>query len=148
MRKRLNRYLLMLLGLGAAGTAVFLFAFIRPLPVEVVQPTENVPVKVFGLGTIEARILSKVGFEVGAALIELDADHGDRVEKGDVLARLHSAEQEMRVTKSRAGVINAEAVLKAAEAAVGKARGSYPEETIQQTQTVAPGAVDRLCRDR
>tara|TARA_R110002012_G_scaffold252860_1_gene431810 strand:- start:644 stop:1768 length:1125 start_codon:yes stop_codon:yes gene_type:complete len=102
--------------------AVFLFMFFRPLSVEVARPTENVPVKVFGLGTVEARILSKTGFEAGAALVELNADHGDRVNKGDVLARLRSAEQEARVAKAKAGTVNAEAAVKMAEAAVGKAR--------------------------
>ncbi len=122
MRKRLFRYLLPLLGIGAAGAAVFLFIFMRPLPVEVARPAENVPVQVFGLGTVEARVLSKIGFEVGAALVQLVADQGDRVKEGDVLARLHSGEQEARVAKARAGVVNAEAVVKMAEAAVGKAR--------------------------
>ena len=41
---------------------------------------------------IEAQVLSRVGFEVGAALTELDADHGDEVARGDVLARLNAAE--------------------------------------------------------
>lgn len=122
MRKRLFRYLLPLLGVAAAGAAVFLFLFIRPLPVEVTQPAENVPIQVFGLGTVEARILSKIGFEVGAALVELNADHGDRVKEGDVLARLRSAEQKARVAKAEAGVMNAEAAVKMAEAAAGKAR--------------------------
>lgn len=122
MRKRLFRYLLPLLGIGAAGAAVFLFLFMRPLPVEIARPAENVPIQVFGLGTVEARILSKIGFEVGAALVALNADHGDRVKEGDVLARLHSAEQEARVAKARAGMVNAEAAVKMAEAAVGKAR--------------------------
>lgn len=122
MRKWVLRYLLVLLGLGVAGAAVFLFAFMRPLPVEVARPAENVPIRVFGLGTVEARILSKIGFEVGAALVELNADHGDRVNEGDVLARLHSGEQEARIAKARAGVVTAEAAVKMVEAAVGKAR--------------------------
>src|SRR3546814_2000313 len=78
----------------------------RPLPVEVVRTTDRVPVEVFGLGTVEARILSRVGFEVGAALVELTADHGDRVKQGEVLARLHSGEQEARVAKAKAGLVN------------------------------------------
>jgi len=122
MRKRMIRYLLVALGLVAIGAVVFLFIFLRPLPVEVARPAQNIPVTVFGLGTVEARILSKVGFEVGAALVELNADHGDHVKEGGVLARLRSAEQEARVAKARAGVINAEAAIKSAEAAVGKAR--------------------------
>lgn len=131
MRKRIVRYLLALLGLAAAAGAVFLFIFMRPLPVEVARPVENVPVQVFGLGTVEARILSKIGFEVGAALVELNANHGDQVKAGDVLARLHSAEQEARVAKARAGVVNAEAAVRMAEAAVGKARAVLAQK--QQT---------------
>ena len=122
MKKRILRYVLALSVPVAVGVGVFLFVFMRPLPVEVASPAANVPVKVFGLGTVEARILSKIGFEVGAALVELNADHGDRVRKGDVLGRLHSAEQEARVARARAGVVNAEATVRMAEAAVGKAR--------------------------
>lgn len=122
MKKRFVRYLLPLLGIGATGAAIFLFLLMRPLLVEVLRPTKNVPIQVFGLGTVEARILSNVGFEVGAALVELNADHGDRVKEGDVLARLHSAEQEARIAKAKAGMINAEAAVKMVEAAIGKAR--------------------------
>lgn len=145
MRKRIIRYLLPLLGLGAAGAAVFLFIVLRPLPVAVAQPDENVPVKVFGLGTVEARVLSRIGFEVGAAIVELKADHRDRVKEGDVLARLHSAEQEARVAKARAGIVNAEAAVKMAEAAVGKARAVLAQKkqanerkrALLQRQTVS-----------
>lgn len=131
MRKWIVRYLLALLGLAGAAGAVFLFIFMRPLPVEVARPAQNVPVQAFGLGTVEARILSKIGFEVGAALVELNADQGDLVKAGDVLARLHSAEQEARVAKARAGVVNAEAAVRMAEAAVGKARAVLAQK--QQT---------------
>lgn len=108
MRKRIVRYLMALLGFGAAGLVIFLFIFNRPLPVEVVRPAGDVPVTIFGLGTVEARILSKIGFEVGAALVELNADHGEQVTQGHVLAWLHSAEQEARVARAKAGVANAE----------------------------------------
>ncbi|MEO3429259.1 efflux RND transporter periplasmic adaptor subunit [Pelagibius sp. CAU 1746] len=122
MKRGIVRSLMALLVLAALGLAVFLFVYLRPLQVEVSLPAENVPVEVFGLGTVEARILSKVGFETGAALAALNADHGDRVKKGDVLARLQSTEQEARVAKARAGIANAEAAVRMAEAAVGKAR--------------------------
>lgn len=116
------RYLLALAGLGVVSAAVLLFIYMRPLSVQVARPAEDVPVRVFGLGTVEARVLSRIGFEAGAALVELNADHGDRVRRGDVLARLHSAEQEARVAKAAAGMANAEATLTAVEAAVGKAQ--------------------------
>ena len=40
----------------------------RPVEVEALMPERDVPVRVFGLGTVEARVMSKVGFEAGAAL--------------------------------------------------------------------------------
>ncbi|HRY24902.1 MAG: efflux RND transporter periplasmic adaptor subunit [Geminicoccaceae bacterium] len=121
MSSRLVRLLLALLALGATALAIFLFVFMRPLPVEVARPASQVPIEVFGLGTVEARILSEIGFEVGAALVELNADHGDRVRQGDILARLHGAEQEARVARARAGVVNAEAAVQRMDAAVGRA---------------------------
>jgi len=125
MRKRIFRHLLASLVIGVAGAAVFLLLFMRPLPVEVARSAQDVPVKVFGLGTVEARILSKIGFEVSAALVELDADHGDRVEQGDVLARLHSGEQQARVSRAKAGVANGQAAVQMAEANLGKARAGH-----------------------
>src|SRR5688500_16834943 len=62
-----------------ATTAVYAFLTYRPVTVRVAVVSANVPVRVFGLGTVEARVLSKVGFEVGAAVTELNADHGDMV---------------------------------------------------------------------
>ena len=53
----------------------------------------DVAVEVFGLGTVEARVTSKIGFKVSGVLVELRADVGDRVVKGAVLARLDDREQ-------------------------------------------------------
>ncbi len=122
MKKRTLKILVVLLCVGVALTLLILFAFMRPLTVEVARPDENVSIEVFGLGTVEARIVSKIGFEVGGALVDLSADHGDRVRKGVVLARLHGAQQKARVAKARAGLIKAEAVVMMAEAATGRAR--------------------------
>ncbi|NJO36004.1 MAG: biotin/lipoyl-binding protein [Rhodospirillales bacterium] len=82
--------------------------------------SENVPIRIFGLGTLEARVLSKIGFEVGAAITELNADHGDIVKEGTILARLHTKQQDAKVARARAAVLNAEAALKKAEVNVTK----------------------------
>jgi HlyD family secretion protein len=122
MIRRLWKPLLFILLTVVAGGALLAFLNLRPLPVRVVEVEHDVPVQVFGLGTVEARIRSQIGFEVGGALAELHADHGDRVAQGDVLARLHSTEQEARVAKARAGLSNAEAYIQRAEAGVERAR--------------------------
>ncbi|RLQ20499.1 efflux RND transporter periplasmic adaptor subunit [Seongchinamella sediminis] len=121
MNRRVRNVLLALAGVCLAATVVAVLLFVRPLTVEVVQPAANIPVQVFGLGTVEARISSSIGFEVGAGLVELHADHGDRLQQGEIIARLQSAEQQARVAKSQAGIINAEAAVKRAQAAVDKA---------------------------
>ncbi|SSC67596.1 unnamed protein product [Ciceribacter selenitireducens ATCC BAA-1503] len=83
--------------------------------------------RIYGLGTVEARILSRVGFEVGAALTRLSADAGDSVTKGQELAVLHSTEQEARVARARAAVAANEANLAKAGAAVVRARAVLAE---------------------
>ncbi len=113
---------LLLVGVFVLAAGAIAFLQRRPLTVSVAGVERAVAIKVYGLGSIEARILSEIGFEVGAALSELRADHGDHVAKGTVLAHLHSAEQEAKVAKARAGVVNADAALKVAEAAVGRAQ--------------------------
>lgn len=94
----------------------------RPLTVPVVRPETDVALRIYGLGTVEARVLSRVGFEVGAALTTLMADAGDAVGKGQVLAALHPAEQEARVARARASVAANVAALAKAGAAVDRAR--------------------------
>lgn len=103
-------------GLGA------LFLTERPLKVTVVRPESDVELRIYGLGSVEARVLSRVGFEVGATLTSLNADAGDRVTKGQELATLNPAEQEARVARARAAVEANAANLAKSEAAVDRAR--------------------------
>lgn len=113
--------------LAAAVAAGFLIFTERPLTVVVVQPEHDVDLRIYGLGTVEARILSRVGFEVGAALASLAADAGDSVAKGQELAVLHSAEQEARVARAGAAVTANEANLAKATAAVVRAHAVLAE---------------------
>lgn len=80
------------------------------------------PVRVFGLGTVEARVLSRIGFEVGAAIVELNADHGDVVRQGQVLARLNSTQQRAKVARAEASLRSAEVAVQKAQANLAKAR--------------------------
>ena len=68
----------------AVGAAV-LFMTERPLTVTVVRPETGVALRIYGLGTVEARVLARVGFEVGATLMSLSADAGDTVVQGQEL---------------------------------------------------------------
>ena len=106
-------------GLIAIGIALGLAAVVgawaillRPIRVQVTHVERDVPVQVFGLGTVEARVTSKVGFKVAGVLVDLRADVGERVAKGAVLARLDDREQSARVRRSQAMIEQAEANLK------------------------------------
>lgn len=93
----------------------------RPLTVTVVEVEANVPLRLYGLGTVEARVLSRVGFEVGATLVSASIDAGDAVTAGQELAALHPAEQEARVARAKAAVAANAAGRAKAEAAVARA---------------------------
>ncbi|KAB2850552.1 MAG: efflux RND transporter periplasmic adaptor subunit [Hyphomicrobiaceae bacterium] len=126
-----------LAGLAATAAVIWLYSS-RPIVVDIAAIEENVPVRVFGLGTVEARVMSKVGFEVGATLVELSADHGDRVAQGHVLARLNSGEQEAKVAKARAAQTVAEANIRRAEANLVKAQAvlAQRQEANRRKQTL------------
>ncbi len=113
--------------IGAIAVGGYLFLQNRPLKVEVVRPSESVPIRVFGLGTVEARVLSKIGFEVPGTLTELHADHGDAVATGTLLAKLNSAEQEARVEQAKATRLAAEMYVLRAKSNVLRAEAVYEQ---------------------
>lgn len=99
---------------GFVGWAVFL----RPVAVEVASVSSNVPMQVFGLGNVGARVQSNVGFKVAGVLVALNADSGDRVAAGSVLAQLDAREVAAQLGQARAGVFQAQASLVKAHANV------------------------------
>jgi HlyD family secretion protein len=124
--------------------AVYLLA--RPLQVSVAAIQTDVPIQVFGLGTVEAQTLSRIGFETAGTLVELKADHGDSVKTGTLLARLNSREQEARVTQARAAVTQAKAGVEQAQAAVEKAEAVFKQKTetnARRQQLVQRGIVSQ-----
>jgi HlyD family secretion protein len=114
-----------LTGAGAGAWKMFF----SPVSVQVSQVERDVPVQVFGLGTVEARVTSKVGFKVSGVLVELKADVGDRVAKGSVLARLDDREQRAQVARAKAAIEQTEANLRRAKASVEKAQANYDNAT-------------------
>lgn len=124
MAVTLRRYALPLTLLVLAAVLIAGFAFMRlkPIDVTVIGPEQDVPVEVFGLGTVEARTISQLGFEVSGTLVALEADFGDKVVKGQVLAELQSSEQSARVTSMKAAAAQARAAAAQARATVGRSQ--------------------------
>lgn len=138
LRRGALRYALVGAGILALILAAGIVINNRPIQVDVAAIERNVPVRVFGLGTAEARVMSKIGFEVGATLVSLNADHGDHVSKGQVLARLSIGEQEAKAAKARAAVEIAAVNIKRAEANLEKARAvlTQKQEANRRKQTL------------
>jgi HlyD family secretion protein len=92
--------------------------------VEVASVSTDVPVQVFGLGTVGARVQSNVGFKVAGILASLNADSGDRVSAGSVLAGLDAREVAAQLGQAYAGVVQARASLVKANADVTAAEAN------------------------
>jgi HlyD family secretion protein len=122
----------------AALVAVLLIAgsgyywrFVREIPVRVAAPALNVDVRVFGIGTIEAQVVSKVGFQIAGKLISIEADQGDFVKSGALLAKLDDDAQRSKLEKSEAATRQA-----AANLAKTQAQRQRAEITYQQKKSV------------
>jgi HlyD family secretion protein len=122
MSRRPLILLIFFLAIGAGAALGAWLLFLRPLAVAVAHAERDVSVQVFGLGTVEARIASKVGFKVSGVLVDLRADVGDRVPKGAALAGLDSREQKARLGRAKAATEQAEANLQRAMASLEKAQ--------------------------
>ena len=91
----------------ASGAFLAWRALLRPLPVEAAPLRSNVREQVFGLGVTGARVQSAVGFKVAGVLAEIDADEGDHIRAGQVLARLQSRDAQAQVDMAKAAVLQA-----------------------------------------
>ncbi len=125
----MSRKRVVLIAIGAAVVAAagafFWSAYLRPIKVQVAAVQRDVAVEVFGLGTVEARVTSRVGFKVSGVLVDIRSDVGDRVGKGTVLARLDDREQSARLARTKAAVEQTEATLQRATASLAKAQANY-----------------------
>ena len=94
------------------------------LPVETltVQPVESYEVSRSYTGEIAALRASNLGFERGGKLIQVLVSEGDRVQAGEMIARLESEEIEAQLSQAEAALDRSQANLAELEA------GSRPEE--------------------
>lgn len=143
MKLSATKTLLLLVAAGI-GIGAWYMTKKRPLTVEIASVERNVEIKVFGLGTVEARVLSKIGFKVSNSIVLIKVDEGDQVSEGDILARLDDAEQQARVAKAKAGLQATEAALAGAKSSILKAetvltqkiRSNDRKQALYKNQTI------------
>jgi HlyD family secretion protein len=83
----------------------------REIVVQTAPVESDVEVRVFGIGNVEAQVLSRVGFQIAGKIVELTADQGDIVPRGALLAKLDDQAQRAKLTKSDAALRQAAANL-------------------------------------
>jgi HlyD family secretion protein len=139
MTKKQIRFLLPALAVLSVAAVLGARFFFKPVEVVALRQDNNLAVQVYGLGTLEVHTISRVGFKVSGTLVKLNADHGDRVSKGEILALLDSAEQESRVAKASANVEKAKAAVLVAKAGKERARATlkFKEKVDQRRDGLA-----------
>lgn len=113
----------LLVALAAAGW--FWRTTMTPLTVRLAAVGTGVAEQVYGLGTVGADVQSSVGFKVAGVINEIDANEGDHVKAGQVLARLDARDIAAQVAEAAAGVLQARAAAGKAAADVAAAEASY-----------------------
>ena len=101
---------------------------VREIPVHTAVPEQNVEVRVFGIGTIEAQIVSRVGFQIAGKVTAVEADQGDFVKAGALLAKLDDNAQLAKLRKSEAAQRQAAANLAKTQAQRERAEVSYQQK--------------------
>lgn len=112
--------LVLIAGIAAGAWRLLL----RPITVHVAPVATNVADQVFGLGTIGADVQSAVGFKVAGVINEIDANEGDHVKTGQVLARFDAQDVAAQVTQARAAIPQAQATIDKGKADVALAEAN------------------------
>ncbi|MBC8018818.1 MAG: efflux RND transporter periplasmic adaptor subunit [Verrucomicrobia bacterium] len=95
--------------------------------------------QVYGNGTVEAKVVVGVSSKITGRIVELYADQGDRVKRGQLLARLDNDDFIQQQRQSEAGVKRAAANLNVEQANLQKARANLAlaEKNAQRFKTLA-----------
>jgi HlyD family secretion protein len=113
------------------AASIYFWRMVGEIAVLTAVPQANVEVRVFGIGTVEAQTVSKVGFQIAGKVVALNADQGDFVKAGALLAKLDDEAQRANLMRSVAAERQA-----AANLAKAQAQQSRAEVTYQQKKSV------------
>jgi len=125
-RNRLIGIILLAGGLLLAGA--FYWRSASEITVQTIPVQRDVEVRVFGIGTVEAQIVSKIGFQIAGKIIAVEADQGDQVKAGALLAKLDDAAQRAKLMKSEIALRQAAANVTRVQAQIERARASYQQK--------------------
>ncbi|MDD5712624.1 MAG: efflux RND transporter periplasmic adaptor subunit [Smithellaceae bacterium] len=110
--------------LAAAGL-VLKMTLLAPVQVKTAKlERRDLSAQAYGNGTVEAKVVVGVSSKITGRIVAVYADQGDRVRKGQLLARLESDDFAQLQSQSEAGVEKADSAQKAEEATLNKAKAA------------------------
>lgn len=119
---RKKGYLIWLLVVVAGGIALKMTLFAPPMVKVVTAEKRDLTAQVYGNGTVEAKVVVGVSSKITGRIVELYADQGDQVKRGQLLAKLESDDFHHQQLQSEAGVGRSAASLNVELANLQKAR--------------------------
>jgi HlyD family secretion protein len=121
---RKKKYLIWLI-IILAVVVLFKVTVLAPAKVTVVKVEKrDLAAEVYGNGTVEAKVVVGISSKITGRIVELYADQGDHVTRGQLLARLESDDLVQQQLQSEAGVNRAAANLNVEQAGLEKARAN------------------------
>ncbi|GAW67512.1 RND transporter [Geoanaerobacter pelophilus] len=134
-----KKYLVWIIVFAAAVIALNKTLLAPPrVKVAAVQKRDLVA-QVYGNGTVEAKVVVGISSKITGRIAELYADQGDRVKKGQLLARLENEDLLHQQRQSEAGLKKSAASLTAEEANLQKAKANLAlaEKNAQRFRSLA-----------
>jgi len=120
---RWMRYSLAVAGIAAVVGAALYAAFFRAIPLRTVAVSQQtIELSVNGPGTVQSRIPVTVSTRVTGLIVELRADQGDHVKRGQLLTLLDDSDAVARRDAAKSAVEVARRNFEVAEASTAKAR--------------------------
>lgn len=134
-----NLILLALTGVGCTEEIEAPAPVLRPVRVHRVEAASGQE-RVAYAGVAKAGIESRLSFRVAGTLESAPARVGDRVQRGDVLARLDPTDFELSVERSEASLAQSRASLRQAEADFDRTRALYENNNASKAELDAQRA--------
>ena len=136
---RKKKFLIWLLVVLAAGI-VLKQTILAPPRVKVVSlEKRDLTAQVYGNGTVEAKVVVGVSSKITGRIVELYADQGDHVKRGQLLARLEDEDLLHQQQQSEAGLKRSAASLNVEQANLQKAKANLAlaEKNTQRFKILA-----------
>ncbi len=136
---RKKKYLLWLVVLVAGGIALKMTLLAPPTVKVVGIEKRDLTAQVYGNGTVEAKVMVGVSSKITGRIVELYADQGDQVKRGQLLAKLENDDFRHQEQQSEAGLSRSAATLSVEQATLQKAKSNLilAEKNAQRFKTLS-----------